>query len=305
MKSSFFTLLFTIFYRLVFSQIDTSYKQIVGTNYRIIIPSNFTASTKFMGFQDEEKVASIMYNEMPTPVSNLENAFTPAALKNQGMTWISKENIEMKSGKKATLLYVSQKMSGIVFYKHILIFGDDKKTVLLVGIFPEDYQELSQPIKMSLQSALYDENLNANPLDAVDFQVNTEGTTFKFAKSLSGALIYTTDGLLPTQSADSASIMISNSLSKIVVKDKKEYAIKRLTMIKEYENAKLVAIDSVLINGVEGYEIEAEIKNELVYFVMLFTKNEDYVLYFATATNHVAEHLASFKKIVRTLTLKH
>lgn len=274
---------------------------IPGTKLSIVPPTGFVLSSNFSGFQNTEKGSSIMINEMPSSYYEMSEAFDQEALKSQGMILIKKETIDFK-GNKATYFNVSQKANGITYLKQILMFGDEAKTILINGIYPENFENLKNDIKTSIFSASYNENQKDNPLEAVKFMIDVSDTQYKFVKYISGSLLYSEDGKIPT---DKGIIMVGNSISKISTTDLKQYSIDRLKKLPNGENSKIISINDITIANLQGYEITANNnKNELVYQVMLYTKEFEYFLIIGQAFNDKEASLNIFKKIAKTFKLK-
>ena len=158
-------------------------------------------------------------------------------------------------------------------------------------------------------SVLYESQLTVDPLAAVPFTVNTEDTKLKFAKSISGTLLYTVDGKVPTDSHDKTSFIVGLSLANLETVDKKLTAISRMkrrpyTDLIINENS----VNEVEIDGISGYEIIGEgvdksDAKELVYQVMLFTDNGYYII-LGAAKDNFEQNLELFKKVARTLRRK-
>ncbi|MDB5191627.1 MAG: hypothetical protein JWQ96_1190 [Segetibacter sp.] len=127
------------------------------------------------------------------------------------MTLIDKQTVDFAKS-KGTFIRLTQQANGITYFKQILVFGPKKNTVLLNRIYPETSKNIEAEIKASLLSTTYNESQTDSPLDAIKFSINLEGSGFKFAKYMTGSLIYTADGQIPT---DKRSLIVGNSDSTI------------------------------------------------------------------------------------------
>lgn len=155
----------------------------------------------------------------------------------------------------------------------------------------------------------YDADLTVNPLSTAPFTIVTEGTKLKFAKSMAGALLFTTDGKVPTESTDKTSFMAALSISNVQAADKRLTAMMRMRKL-PYTNLKFDQdkINEIEIGGIPGYEIAGEGLNnhgikELIYQVMLFADNGYYLLV-GTAQNDFEQNLALFKTVAGTFKKK-
>ncbi|MGZ8536885.1 MAG: PsbP-related protein [Flavisolibacter sp.] len=299
-----FLLSFLLLGQLVFGQTEKHIK-VPGTKCSIIPPNDFIASTSFSGFQNAETGASIMINELPGPYQTLVDGFTSDALKTRGMRLIGKQTIDFNNS-KATLINVSQPANGITYLKQILIFGDAKGTVLVNGIYPESSRNIEQKIKDAILSTIYSASQDDNPLDAATFTIDVKDTDFKLIQYMSGSLIYSTDGKLPTEKP---TLIVGKSIAKISVQNQKQYSEERLKKLPGGELYFIKEIKEISVDNLNGYEIVAEGKTkhdkpELVYQVMLFNDKGDYYIILGQAKEEFETYLQTFKKIAWTFKRK-
>jgi hypothetical protein len=303
MKSRFF---FSFFFlaQLSFGQSDKHIK-IPGTKCSLIPPSGFVAATSFSGFQNAEAGASIMVNELPGPYQSMADGFTADALKSRGMTLISKEFVDHNNA-KATLVNLTQSANGIVYLKQILIFGDNNGTILVNGIYPEASKQLEAKIKEALLSTRYNAAQIDDPLEAATFTLDVSGSDFKVPKYMSGGLVYTIDGKVPTEKPI---LIVGNSIAKISTANQKQFAIDRIKKLPRGESSVIKETSEVTIDQLKGYEIVAEgvskeNKPEQIYQVMLFNDAGDYYLIIGQTKEEFPKYLETFKKIARTFKRK-
>lgn len=299
-----FLLSLLLFGQIVFGQTEKLTK-VSGTKCSLIPPSGFVAATTFSGFQNVETGASIMINELPAPYQSLVDGFTADALKTRGMTLISKQTIDFNNS-KATLINVTQPANGTTYIKQMLIFGDTKGTVLVNGIYPEASKDSEVKIKDALLSTIYSASQNDNPLDAATFTIDIKDTDFKLIKYMSGSLLYSTDGKIPTEKP---TLIVGNSLAKIPTQNQKKYAEERLKKLPEGELNVIKEIKEITIDNLKGYEIVADGKTkddkpELVYQVILFNDKGDYYIIVGQAKEDSQKNLETFKKITKTFKRK-
>jgi hypothetical protein len=297
--------LLLLFTTLIASAQSDKHRMVKGTKYSLVPPAGFKMATNFAGFHNETNGASIMLSEVPAPYATISEAMTESALKNQGMTLLDRETIAFNGG-QATLIKMSQPANGVTYRKQLLVFGDAKNTVLVNAVYPESSKGLEAAVRTALLSTTFNETQSDNPLDAVSFQIDVSGTDFKLAKFLSGNLIYTTDGQVPTAKP---SLVVSPSLKKIAPASQRQYAINRLKQYPRGESITLEQINPIEIDGLKGYEIRAKGKNkedkpELVYQVMLFTKTDDYYLIVGMTTEEFDKRLTQYQTIAKTFRRK-
>lgn len=275
--------------------------QVSGTNYSMLPPTDFIKATTFNGFQNIEKGASIMLNELEASYQSLADGFTADALKTRGMTLLSKKTIDFNNS-KATLLAVKQTVNGIPYLKKMLLFGDTEKTVLINGIYPEVSKEMEDEIEDAMLSTSYSKGKDENMDDATNFTIDIKDTEFKFIKNLSQSLLYSTDGKIPTEKPI---LIVGQSIAKVNVQSQKQYAAERIKKIPGGEQVNIKQNTAIAINDLNGYEIIAEGKTqdnkpELLYQVMLFNDQGDYFIIFGQAREEFEKNLETYKKIAKS-----
>ncbi|HTN45956.1 MAG TPA: hypothetical protein VL098_06370 [Flavipsychrobacter sp.] len=296
--------IFLLWGQIAFGQTEKLTK-VAGTKCSLILPTGFVTATTFSGFQNPEWGASIMVNELPTPYLPLAEGFTAEALKTKGMILVSKEAIDF-NGSKATLINVTQPTGGMVYIKQILIFGDSRNSVLVNGVYPETSKEIATKIKEALLSTVYDSSQQGNALDAVPFTLDVKDTDFKLAKYLSGSLLYSTDGKIPTEKP---MLIAGNSIAKVTAHNQKEYAEERLKKLPGGNLTRVKEINEITVDNLKGYEIIADRKtkndkSELLYQVMLFNDKGDYYIIVGQTLENFDISLDAFRKVAKTFKRK-
>ena len=279
--------------------------KIAGTKCSLIPPVGFVAATTFSGFQDVETSSSIMINELPAPYQSLVDGLTADALKTKGMTLVSKQEIDF-NGSRATLINITQPANGTTYIKQMLVFGDTKGTVLVNGIYPETSKDIKAKIEEALLSTVYNAAQDDDPAGAATFSIDVNGTDLKLIKYMSGSLLYSVDGKIPT---DKPTLIVGNSLAKIPAQNQKKYAEQRLKKLPGGELLSIREIKEIRVDNLEGYEIVANGKSkdgkpELIYQVMLFNDRGDYYIILGQAQEDFQHNLTTFKKVTKTFKRK-
>lgn len=296
-------LLVVFLFQFSFGQTEKHIK-VEGTKCSLIPPDGFEKVNNFSGFQHTETGSSIMVTELPAPYQMLVESFTPEALKGKGMNLISKNEINFKQS-KAMMYYVSQSASGTTYLKQILMFGDDKKTIMINGIYPEASKSIEEKIKESLLSTIYDESQSENPLEAVSFSIDVSGTEFKLIKYLSGSLLYSTDGKIPTEKP---TLIVGNSISKTLPEDQQKFAEERLKKLPGADEAAIRNINPISVDGMNGYEIVADSQKDntpqQIYQSMLFDNEGSYYIIVGQTKENFGHYLKQYQKITKTFKRK-
>jgi hypothetical protein len=284
---------------------STVQQTIAGTKYSLAPPDGFVPAASFSGFQHDSLGASIMLSEMPAPVRDMIKGFTAEALRSKGMILLKKEQIKFNCS-EAAVFTVSQVARGTDYLKQILVFGDQKKSVLVNGIYPERHKGIEKDIRAAILSTTYHKDRATAPEEAVKFGIDVTGTEFRLTQNMSGSLIYTTDGKLPSAGP---ALIVARSISKVSAPDKKNYTIGRLKKLPGFESAKIKEINPVKIDGLDGYEIVADGKgnndrDEQGYLVMLFAPTGDYFMLTGVSADNYEANAKLFKGIARTFRRK-
>jgi len=279
--------------------------RVPGTRCTLIPPAGFEPATNFGGFMNANTGASIMISEMPVPYQQTAAGFTAEALGSRGMNMLSKETVPYNNA-SATLVKVSQQANGSTYLKQILIFGDEKTTVLINGIYPEAARNLEGPIRNALFSTVYNAAQIADGAEAAPFSVNAEGTDIQLARYMSGSLLYSTDGKIPTEKP---TLIITGSLGRVDPANRKQFAQDRLKKLPRGGQSVINEVHEISVDGMNGYALLADGKaadgaNELVYQAMLFSNDGYYYLLVGHANEQQEKSRAAFVRITNTFRRK-
>jgi hypothetical protein len=283
-------------------------QSVPGTRISMIPPSGFSLSTNFSGFEYQPAGSSIFVAEIPGPISETTKGFTSSSLKENNMTLLDEKQVDIASG-KASIYKMSQPGNGITYFKQVLVFGDERKTVLISGIYPDSSIALEKNIVASILSTTYDETKKEPSPADTRFILDTAGTKFRFAKLIAGTLIYTRDGNFPPDSGDRTAFIASPSYNAVNASDKKQFSVDRLKKLPNGTTNIVKETNEIVVGDLRGIEIIAEGddatgKKQLVYQVILFVENGGYYILLGTAISDFDSNLAAFKKIAKTFRIK-
>ncbi len=273
---------------------------IPGTKCSLIPPKEFTPAPNFTGFINEATQASIMVTEMPFSVQKIISGFTAEALKAKGLTLLKREELQFQNN-DAVYVHISQNAYGTTYQKHILAFGDSTICILVSGVFPITHIELSEAIRASILSTKHDPLIVDDPLGSVNFSIDVSGTDFQFSDNVSGNLMYTIDGKVPTERPY---FLIGHSIADVKPDDHKQYIIDRFKRLPESEIFIMNGVSPIEAGGYKGFELIAYSKGhlppELLYHVMLFDEDGGYYIMIGSAKEELASYLDTFRKLIRT-----
>ncbi|AEE18091.1 hypothetical protein [Dokdonia sp. 4H-3-7-5] len=290
------------------SQKTERHLQIKGTNIFMIPPVSFTASDNFKGFQDPQDPSSmIMAFEIPGPYSEVSKGFNADMLKTQGMEMKSRKEIKV-GNYNGIFLDVEQPANGMMFSKHILIYGDEKSSTLLNGVYVKDSLELGEKIKQSVLSTFVDATVEKNPREALNYSLNEDVGSLKYLAVIGNGFLFNRDLKTPTESIDKASLLTDKSFVQVNIADKKLFCISRLKKYPDdYSVIPSKGINSITIDGLDGFELFAtnnDDNNEEMYQVILFDDNGGYYLFVGTYVPGSNQAISDIKNVVQTFERK-
>jgi hypothetical protein len=278
-----------------------------GTKISLIPPKGFISATNFRGFEQTQSGSSIIILDMPGPISETSKGITKERLLSQGIRLNEIDTFSLNN-LTAIMAMGEQNAFGNTYTKHILVFGNEKETIMINGSSPKNMDEVSKQIKSAMLTTYYDADKKIDPFETIDFTVDASSGKLTFAKSMSNAIMYTNDGKFPAQSTGKTLLLITKSISTVSIADKKQFALNRFKQL-PVAITSIDSISEISVDGISGYEIIASGKNkkteeaEKMYQVILYSENLYYLFY--GSTNHDFENnVKSLRSVVRTFKRK-
>ena len=231
--------------------------RVTGTSVSLAPPDGFTAASRFPGFERADLQASIMVTELPGPVVEVTRGMNAAGLASRGMTLISSERQQV-DGKSALLLHVSQVVQGTTFLKWMLAAGDAKRTVLVVGTFPQSAErELGDAIKAALLSTRWNAAAPEHHFEGLPFRVSST-PALKIAGRMSNLLMLSESGTLGPHGPDAALFLIGLSVAPVTISDLQAFSEARARQTEQLRDIRIVRGAATTIASISGYELIAE-----------------------------------------------
>lgn len=278
--------------------------QIEGTNIFMIPPTSFEPTSNFKGFQNPlDPTSMIMAMEIPGPYAEITKGFNVEMLKTRGMDLKSKKEIKVAEF-NGLLIELDQPGNGLIFSKQILIYGDEKSSTLVNGIYIKDSLQLGEKIKESILSTFVDSELKSNPRDALNYSVDESVGSLQFKSVIGNAMLFNRDLKIPTESVDKATLVIDKSFTQIEIENKKLFCISRLKKYPEdYSVIPSKEIIEITIDDLQGFELFAknnDNEDEEMYQVILFDNDGGYFLFVGTYFVESEKAEADIQRIIRT-----
>ncbi len=126
-----------------------------GFDIAIIPPEHFIFAEEIPGYIHPGTSASIQIKEIKgTSWPIIDRAMTPEHFKSQGVNFITREEVELKSGLSGVIYTVSFEAKGVPFERIMLFAGDYNKTIWINANYPVMVKKtVIKPIINSLMSA--------------------------------------------------------------------------------------------------------------------------------------------------------
>jgi len=230
--------------------------QVLGTGVALEPPPGFVPAQRFSGFEQDAKSASIVVTELEGPASKMQKGMTREMLASRGMTLIRSQPVRVHR-KSALLLQVSQIAAGTDFLKWMLVAGDEKKTVMIVGTFPKAATDLTLPIKQAILSATWGGTVKAAPYEGLMFRADPT-PALKLAGRVGNALVFSESGSMTHGDPNQAILVMGTSLSAFAIPNLEQFARDRATRSTQVGPLRNIVGRALTVDGLPGYEIVAQ-----------------------------------------------
>lgn len=167
------SLVLTVGLRLSAQQTSSAeiYTDIPGTRISLRVPPGFSVAEDFPGIVHQEYGIAVVTVEIPLPLVTLLAEMTEQEFANEGMTLLRSEKVAV-SGRDATLFQASQNEPDGAVHKWLVVFGDEKRTILLDASAPELLQPLvGNILKDCLLTARWDPAKVLDPYAGMGFSL--------------------------------------------------------------------------------------------------------------------------------------
>ena len=277
-----------------------------GSKIALIPPPGFIKVNAFSGFQKPKTSASVVMATLPVPYMELENGFTAEELKELGIELIKKEEVLFQN-QPAGLYQLKQPFNGIMMRKYALMFGTEKESIIINCMYSEGDSSMQDQLWQALQTVVYVASKETNAQDEANFTIDLSGKQLKYASSIAGTLIFTTDGNFPVKTVERGFFSVGQSTVRMNITDKKKFANNLLKNLPEGGNIDVEQVDPIEIDGMQGYELQGfRSKNgekELVYLAVLYFDQSYYIL-LGIASPDFDTYRNQFKTITRSFKRK-
>ncbi|MFZ5691110.1 MAG: hypothetical protein ACOY5F_07615 [Pseudomonadota bacterium] len=243
----------------------------VGSHIGMVPPPGMTPSTAFPGFEDRERKAAILLNEVPGQAyDQFLKAMSAGAINLPGVSNAKRELLLTDSG-AAHLVVGDQEAEGVKFRKWLMITrrnitdrnADTAFSFIVTAQIPQD-AESAYPDDV-IRKALGTVTLRAaippqEILDQVPFRI-TERANFEGVRLLAPgrAIMLTQQASAREIAPNEAVVMVSAGAGAPSRPDERAtFAQNVLRTIQGFENLRVLSQEPMRIGGLPGYEIRLE-----------------------------------------------
>lgn len=269
-------------------------RQAPNSRVAIDLDARFLPSDRFSGFADEQSGASFIIVEMPPQAYNELKRIgdSPEALATRGLTDAQKKELAGRDG-EYVYLTAKQSANGVDVAKHILIFLQNRATVMITANIPQKALDdgvfaAGQVERVLAGATVMDQVAKQEAL----FRLGYLGP-FKDSFGLAGtSKAYTPSGRTPAAGENLAVVepilIVSPSLDNRPVPDPKSAAERAFTSFGGLTDKTIISEKEVTISGLKGYQIVGEAHEQTsgakltVHFVLLVGDPNGYYAIFAT-----------------------
>ncbi|MGL4630455.1 MAG: hypothetical protein ACRCVT_04540 [Leadbetterella sp.] len=275
-----------------------------GTKYAMVLPSGFEKAT-FKGFSHKETGSYISFNHFNTSLDIFTKECTFEKFREKGMV-LQKEEDVMYIDQPAKLYSLLQIINGKNFNKYILVIEENGNVETVSAVYPEDKPMMQKDVLAAILSTSFQKIKTISPEEDADYSINSSSVDYKFAGSVSGSLIYTQDGNLPTSKEDKTTFSLVASSPNVLILNRKDFAKVRFELLPRGDKYSIKDMEEIEVNGFSGYEITGKGTNEngrstLVYMTILYTTNS-YYQFVGLSAEKQEESLKNFKRLTKTFT---
>ncbi|MEL6670576.1 MAG: hypothetical protein AAFR61_00145 [Bacteroidota bacterium] len=291
------------------TEVSADHQQLQGTNVYMAPPEGFEHSETMKGFKSPDYPnAMIMLVEVPGPYAQVSAGFSQTdMMKARGMELLSKEAV-MVGGLTGVLLKLEQEAMGMVYRKHILVYGNEQTTTLINAVFLKEKEELDPLFEASIRSTFVQTDLKIDPREALPYAVDESLGKLQFISVMGNGMLFNRDKKTPTQSEDKASLIVDRSFAKVDVPNKGVWTMMRLDKLPDpMEPLEEPGLEEVELAGLKGYSIYGQNKkdqDEEVYLIALFPEEGGYFIMIGSYHKDFPQARADVQAVINSFRLK-
>ena len=227
--------------------------RVPGTRVSLSPPPGFLEAEQFAGFQLASRGASIVVTESSGPVAEFRKGMTKGGLASRGMSLLQSQTVNI-GGQEALLIQASQSTRGSGFLKWILVGGDARGSVMIVGSFPKSESDLSEPVRESILTSTWSEKQRGDLFEGLAFRADPS-SKLKLADRMGNMLVFSETGAIEPSDSTQAILVVGGSLSETVIENLEKFAKERAAKTEGIGPLRNLIGRSMTVDGLAGYEL--------------------------------------------------
>ncbi|WP_299766218.1 hypothetical protein [uncultured Dokdonia sp.] len=277
---------------------------IPGTRLFIIPPNGFKLSNSIIGLEKGDNTFIQIYDLIGGDFYSNAKTFNKENFESKGVKVYEYKEFKLNEyPSKYALLQGDPTMKAIN-----LVFGDTTFSTMVMALYAPFDNDIEKEIKKSIQSIYYDKEFKIDPLASAKFTLDDNASIFKYAKSTSGLVLYSIDGIDKDSYENEPMIMVTTlpadpSLTLKNVSLLMQNGLKDSGMnIDELKNE-----STTELNGLPAYQVEVygtTKGEESILYQLIVADKEKIVCFQAIVKSEFDKNLLEVKKLAKTLKLK-
>ena len=201
-----------------------------------------------------------MVTEIPAPAAELMKGMSKEGLATKGMTLISAQAKRI-GGREALLLHIAQHAAGTEFLKWMLVTGDQKTSLMVVGTFPKSAEEeVGAAIRNSVLTASWASGGTTDHFEGLSFRV-TPTPKLKVAGRMSNLLMLTESGSIAPFGPAEAIYIVGPSFSEDQIGDLRSFSEARAKHTAHVKDIRNFDGRMFKVGELAAYELLADAKD--------------------------------------------
>ncbi|MCR8666243.1 hypothetical protein NO995_00975 [Aestuariibaculum sp. M13] len=278
---------------------------IPGTRVYLEVPEGFKISKAMTGIEKNETVGIAVMDLIGGNYYTNAATFTKSNWESRGATVISFKEHHVGEFPAKTVHIETIDNEG-----YALVFGDTTFSAMVMGMLaPGDSESLKQ-IETCLQSISYNKTLKIDPLEFAKFELNTQNSTYKFAKSSASMFIYSVDGIVKDSYDDDPMFMVNQMPYDAAQMTAKSIAQEMLLSQKQrgltYDKLEEESTESIKAYSSYETHLKGTLNGrEVLMYLSVVAKGENSFVCIGLAKGDYENQLKEFKNLGRSIKLKY
>jgi len=286
------------------NNLSEKHKRILGSHLYIIPPKDFKMSNAFIGMTNDINVNIAVTDLYGGNIYSNAKDFTKDHFEKQGLTIYDFKEFKLNN---SLAKYMHAKSYNSNDENILLIFGDSTFSVSIIATFYQGKKENFDDVKKSLLTAFYDDNLDVDPFETANFDLDLTESNYKFEQFVSGQYIFKKE--TENDSKLSPFFLVIQMPYKEPTVEKLNLSLDQMingarnngTNIPDFERNKIKIKD---YNAIETYGIVKNINEEFLYYLLVVGKEDSITIINSAIHSEYDDNLRELKDVLYKINLK-